>query len=95
MMRQIKKFEKLLMKTGGCSNIQSSRDGKNQDLNGTFETMQPFETTVETTQQSNTIEAATSTTTVHNNNKVKWVHNLSMTPLTEVQEKVLAHVPTL
>ena len=82
MMRQIKKFEKLLMKTGGHSNIQHSRDGKNQDLNGTFETSQPFETTVETTQPSNTIEAVTSTTTVHNNNnKVKWVHNLSKTPL--------------
>ena len=26
MVRQIKKFEKLLMKTGGCSNIQSGRD---------------------------------------------------------------------
>ena len=96
MMRQIKKFEKLLMKTGGRSNIQSSRDGKNQDLNGTFETTQPFETTVETTQPSNTIEAVTSTTTtVHNNNnnKVKWVHNLSKTPLTEAQEKVLTHGP--
>ena len=64
MMRQIKKFEKLLMKTGGHSNIQSSRDGKNQDLNGTIETTQPFETT----QSSNTIEAVTSTTTVNNNN---------------------------
>ena len=81
MMRQIKKFEKLLMKTGGRSNMQSSRDGKNQDLNGTFETMQPFETTVETTQSSNRIEAVTSTTTIHNsNNKVKWVHNLSQDP---------------
>ena len=53
--------------------------------------MQPFETTGETTQPSNT-----TTTTVHNknknkNNKVKWVHNLSKTPLTELQEKVLAH----
>ena len=91
MVRQTKKFEKLQMKTGGRSNIQSGGDGKNQDSNGTFET------TVETTQPINTVEAVTSTTAVYNknnnNNKVKWVHNLSKTPLTEVQEKVLAHGP--
>ena len=77
--RQKRKFEKLLMKTGGHSNIQSGRDGRNQDLNGTNET------TVETTQPINTIRAATSTKAVYNsnnnnNNKVKWVHNLSKTP---------------
>ena len=33
------------------------------------------------------------TVTVQNNNRVKWVHNLSKTPLTEAQEKVLAHGP--
>ena len=89
MMRQIKKFEKLLTKTGGHSNIQSGRDGRNKDSNGTFNT------TGETTQTSNTEEAATSTTTAHNNNnnKAKLVHNLSKTPLTEAQEKALAHGP--
>ena len=57
MMRQIKKFEKLLTKTGGHSNIQSGRDGRNKDSNGTFNT------TGETTQTKDTEEAATSTTT--------------------------------
>ena len=57
MMRQIKKFEKLLTKTGGHSNIQSGRDGINKDSNGTFNT------TGETTQTKDTEEAATSTTT--------------------------------
>ena len=91
MVRQKKKFEKLLMKTGGCSSIQSGRDGRNKDSNGTFET------TVETTQPINTVETANSTTAIYNknnnNNKVKCVHNLSKTPLTEVQEKVLVHGP--
>ena len=92
MMRQIKKFEKLLTKTGGRSNIQGGRDGGNKDLNDTFNT------TGETTQTRDTEEAATSTTTAHNNNNnnnntAKWVHNLSKTPLTEVQEKALAHGP--
>ena len=89
MMRQIKKFEKLLTKTGGRSNIQSGRDGRNKDSNDTFNT------TGETTQTRDTEEAATSTTMAHNNNnnKAKWVHNLSKTPLTEVQEKALAHGP--
>ena len=93
MMRQIKKFEKLLTKTDGRSNIQSDRDGGNKDSNGTFNT------TGETTQTRDTEEAATSTTTAHNNNnnnnnnKAKWVHNLSKTPLTEAQEKALAHGP--
>ena len=62
MVRQIKKFEKLLTKIGGHSNIQSGRDGKNQDSNGTVNT------TVKTTQTINTEEAATSTTTAYNNN---------------------------
>ena len=95
MVRQIKKFEKLLTKTGGCSNIQSGGDGRNQDPNGTVNTI------VETTQPIDKARAVTSTTTVYNNNnnnnnnnnKVKWVHNLSKTPLTEVQEKALAHGP--
>ena len=76
MMRQLKKFEKLLTKTGGHSNTQSGRVGRNKDSNGTFNT------TGETTQTRDTEKAATSTTTAHNNNnnKAKWVHNLSKTP---------------
>ena len=77
-----------MKKTGDRSNIQSGGDGRNQDLNGTVEIIQP----------TKTVEAEISTTSIHNknnnnNNKVKWVHNLSKTPLTEVQEKVLAHGP--
>ena len=56
---------------------------KKSSSNGTSVTTQPFETTFETTQPINTVEAVTSTTTVYNknnNNKVKWVHNLSKTP---------------
>ena len=59
MVRQIKKFEKLLTKTGGCSKIQSGGAGKNQDSNGAVNT------TVETTQTINTEEVVTSTTTAY------------------------------
>ena len=38
MMRQIKKFEKLVTKTGGRSNNQSGNDGRNNALNGTSNT---------------------------------------------------------
>ena len=77
MMRQIKKFEKLL--TGGHSNIQSGREGRNKDSNGTFNT------TGETTQTRDTEEAATSTTTTTTTTTTKQNgYNLSKTPLTEV-----------
>ena len=89
MMRQIKKFEKLLVKTGGHSNNQSGNDGRN-NIKGT-------NITDETTQTRETIEAAITTTVAHihnnNNNRTKWVHNLSKTPLTEAQEKALARGP--
>ena len=91
MMRQIKKFEKLLEKTGGHSNNQSGNDGRN-NIKGT-------NITDETTQTRETIEAAITTTVAHihnnnnNNNRTKWVHNLSKTPLTEAQEKALARGP--
>ena len=72
MMRQIKKFEKLLTKTGGHSNNQSGSDGRNKVSNGTSNI------TDETTQTRDTEEAVTSTITAHNNNnnnnKTKWVH---------------------
>ena len=88
MERQKKKFENLwLKKTGDRSNIQNGRDRKIEITNGTVE---PIQTT-------NTVETATTSLNNNNNNnnnsQVKWVHNLSKTPLTEVQEKVLAHGP--
>ena len=77
MERQKKKFEKLwLKKTGDCSNIQNGGDGKIQISNGT---VKPIQTTTNT--------AETAKTSVNNNNKGKWVHNLSKTPLTVAQEK--------
>ena len=84
MERQKKKFEKLwLKKTGDHSNIQNGGDRKIQISSGTVE---PIQTT-------NTVETATTSVNNNNNNQVKWVHNLSKTPLTEAQEKVLAHGP--
>ena len=91
MERQKKKFEKLwLKKTGGHSNTHSNGDGRIQNLNGTVETTKPTDKAE--------AEILTTTTSVqhknnNNNSKVKWVHNLSKTPLTEAQEKVLAHGP--
>ena len=91
MMRQIKKFEKLVTKTGGHSSKQIGNDGRNNALNGTSNT------TDETSQTRDKKEADIPTTAAHNNNnnnnKTKWVHNLSKTPLTEAQEKALAHGP--
>ena len=40
-------------------------------------------------------DTATTSETIsnHTHNTMKWVHNLSKTPLTEAQEKVLTHGP--
>ena len=46
-----------------------------------------------TTQTTTTNTTEVTTTPVNNNNRVKWVHNLSKTPLTEAQERALAHGP--
>ena len=69
--------------TGGCPNIQNGRDGYNQE-NGTEVTSgeEPEKTTT-----------SGETTTAVNKQKVKWVHNLSKTPLTGTQDKALAHGP--
>ena len=89
MERQKKKFESLWQKkTGGCLNIQNGGDGKIQ-LNGT--TVSSIEDPGTSPVTTNTTGATTATAV--NNNRVKWVHNLSKTPLTEVQEKALAHGP--
>ena len=71
--------------TGGHPNIQNGRDGYNQS-NGTEVT------STEDLPIATTTPEVTATTTV-NNNRVKWVHNLSRTPLTDAQEKALAHGP--
>ena len=76
MERQKKKFERLWQKkTGGDPNIQNDRDGKIQQNGTTVSSIEDAGTTPVTT---NTTEA-TAVTAV-NNNRVKWVHNLSMTP---------------
>ena len=75
MERQKKKFERLWhKKTGGCPNIQNGGDGKIQPNGTTFSSNKDLETTPTT----NTTGATT--VTVENNNRVKWVHNLSKTP---------------
>ena len=88
MERQKKKFERLWQKkTGGHSNIKNGRDGKIQSNGTTVSSNEDSGTTLPTTTNK------PGTTTVVNNNRVKWVHNLSKTPLTEVQGKALAHGP--
>ena len=89
MLRQTKKFEKLLEKTGGRSNNLRGSDGRN-NIKGTS-------IIDETTQTRETTEAVITTTVAYihnnNNNRTKWVHNLSKTPLTEAQEKALSRGP--
>ena len=86
MERQKKKFERLWqINTGGHPNIQNGRDGYNQEENGT-------EVTSSEDPETTTTLGETTTAAV-NNHKVKWVHNLSKTPLTGMQEKALAHGP--
>ena len=88
MERQIKKFENLWQKkTGGHSSIQNGRDGKSQSNGTTVSSNEDCGTT-----QTTTINIH-KTTSSNNNNRVNWVHNLSKTPLTEVQEKALSHGP--
>ena len=88
MERQIKKFDNLWQKkTGGCSSIQNGGDGKSQSNGTTVSSNEDCGTT-----QTTTINIH-KTTYGNNNNRVKWVHNLSKTPLIEVQEKALSHGP--
>ena len=77
--------------TGGCSNTQKGGGGYHST--GTDVTSpEDSEVTSEATSEV-TISEATSGVTSANHNRVKWVHNLSKTPLTDVQEKALAHGP--
>ena len=85
MERQIKKFNRLWQRnTGGCPNIQNGRDGYNQE-NGTKVTSSEDPKTTTTSAETTTIAV--------NNQKVKWVHNLSKNPLTGAQERALSHGP--
>ena len=86
--RDRKKIERLWhKKTGGHSNIQNGRDGKIESNGTTISSNEDPGTTPPTTNITET------TTAVNNNNRVKWVHYLSKTPLTEAYEKALAHGP--
>ena len=49
-----------------------------------------LEATLVTTPEATTSDVTSEVTSENHN---KWVHNLSKTPLTEVQEKALAHGP--
>ena len=78
-------------KTGGHSNFQHGgtyweEDTKDTSLN--HENLIDEATNIETTQTTTTTTTSRATT---NNNK--WVHNLSKTPLSKDQEKVLARGP--
>ena len=85
--RQINKFNQLWQKTtGGCPNYQHGRDGYDQseDTRHNASTFENNETNPDT---------VTSTPRQNHTHTKKWVHNLSKTPLTEEQEKVLARGP--
>ena len=77
--------------TGGCPIIQNGRDGYNNS-SGTEVTSTEEILEVTTAIRPETTPEVTSIT-AGNNNRVTWVHNLSKTPLTDVQEKALAHGP--
>ena len=89
--RQIKKFNLLSQRnTGDHSNYHHGSKGyQKEDTRGTRETRSH---NTETNQATN-IELATTTTREPPKTR-KWVHNLSKTPLTEDQQKVLARSPT-
>ena len=83
MERQMKKFDRLWQRnTGGHPNTQNGGDGHHQE-NGTK---------VTSSEDPETTTSAETTTAVKNH-KVKWVHNLSKTPLTSAQEKALGRGP--
>ena len=78
--RQKNKFEQLWQKnTSGHSNTLNGWGG--------------YHSTGTEVNSETTSEATTPEVTSENHNKVKWVHNLSKTPLTDKQEKALAHGP--
>ena len=89
--RQKKKFEWLWQKnTGGHSNTQSGWGGYHATGTEVTSPEENLEATPETTPEATTWDVTSEVTSGTHN---KWVHNLSKTPLTEVQEKALAHGP--
>ena len=88
--RQIKKFNRLWQRnTGGCSNLQhggrgegSPENNSKQDQEKKRKSYTENNTSVNDTQQQQQQQQVK-----------KWVYNLSNTPLTDVQENVLAHGP--
>ena len=90
--RQTKKFNLLWQRnTGGRSNYQHGSSDWEEDTRETPLNNENFTdeaTNIETTQTTTT---TTTTRAATNNNK--WVHNLSKTPLSKDQEKVLARGP--
>ena len=86
--RQTKKFNRLWQRiTGGRSNYQHGREGYWEE--DTRET-RSYNTE---TNQTNTETARTPGTIKESSMTRKWVHNLSKTPLTDDQQKVLAGGP--
>ena len=68
--------------------------GYNSNSTGTevASTKKTHEVTSERRPEATTTSEAMTTTSA-NNNRVKWVQNLSKIPLTQAQEKALAHGP--
>ena len=91
--RQKKKFDQLWQKnTGGHPNNQNGRDGCHHSLS-TEVTSTEHLPEATTAIRPETITPEVTSATAVNNNRVKWVHNLSKTPLTDMQDKALAHGP--
>ena len=88
--RQKSKFDRLCQKSrkreGGCSNMQ---DG-NHDHTCIDSTSEGERGTTQTDLATTTGE---NTTTTNNNNNNIWVRNISSTPLTKAQEKILSRGP--
>ena len=76
--------------TGGHSNYQHGEEGDDR----VEDTRETTACNIEINQTTNTDIATTTSVTTREAPKTrKWVHNLSKTPLTEDQEKVLARGP--
>ena len=88
--RQIEKFNRLWQrKSGGRSNLEHGGNGEGSSENNSKQDQ-------EKEKKSNLGNKNTSEKNPQQQQQQqekKWVHNLSNTTLTEVQEKVLAHGP--
>ena len=88
--RQIKKFNRLWQRnTGGYSNLQHGRRGEGSPENNS---KQDQEKKRKSSTENNTSVIDTQQQQQQQQVK-KWVYNLTNTPLTDAQEKVLAHGP--